>query len=152
MFEPLISVLDAHFEGKDMKRGDALKSADAIRDLNARLSRSEKERRRLSTLHTLDEYNQGFLRGELKKAHEENSELKEQLARLAERDTPLPCCVKVTYRGEDVSGETDEDCDLTCPKCGAVVGDAEYNELVGPFCHSCGQALALSITGAVLNF
>lgn len=67
----------------------------------------------------------------------------DHLRELVQRDTAQRCKAQIINRGMDVTGEYDIDYNLICPSCGAVVGDAEYNELNGPFCHKCGQRLDL---------
>lgn len=67
----------------------------------------------------------------------------EHLRELVQRDREQACGAQAVNHGMNVTGEYDIDYDLICPSCGAIVGDAEYNELNGPFCHRCGQRLAL---------
>lgn len=67
----------------------------------------------------------------------------DHLRELVQRDAAQMCKAQTINRGMDATGEYDIDYNLICPSCGAVVGDAEYNELNGPFCHKCGKRLAL---------
>ena len=67
----------------------------------------------------------------------------DHLRELAQRGTVQMCKAQTIGHGIGVTGEYDIDYNLICPSCGAVVGDAEYNELNGPFCHECGQRLDL---------
>ncbi len=75
--------------------------------------------------------------------------LQSQLSASQARERAAACGVKITNRGIDVSGECDIGYYLICPSCGAVVGDAEYNELNGDYCSNCGQRLALPQDGEV---
>ena len=45
-YEEMISALEGYFEGKDLKRGDALKIADAMKDLIAERNAAVEELRR----------------------------------------------------------------------------------------------------------
>lgn len=67
----------------------------------------------------------------------------DHLRALVQRDTAQRCNAHAINHGMNVTGEYDIEYDLICPSCGEVVGDAEYNELNGPFCHKCGQRLDL---------
>lgn len=89
-------------------------------------------------LHRLAAYEDtGLLPEEIRKAFDADA-----LRKLVQRDTAQMCKVKIIHRGMDVTGEYSIDCNLVCPSCGVVVGDAESDELNGPFCHQCGQRLA----------
>lgn len=67
----------------------------------------------------------------------------DRLRDLVQRDTVRACREQIINHGMDITGEYDIDYNLICPSCGATVGDAQYGELNGPFCHCCGQRVDL---------
>jgi len=74
----------------------------------------------------------------------EKAELEQQITESRRRDAPSVCTEEVVNHGMNVSGEYDIDAYLLCPICGAAVGDAEYQELNGDYCHKCGQRIMIA--------
>lgn len=66
-----------------------------------------------------------------------------QLTESQHREKAAVCKEQTINHGMSETGEYDIECNLICPSCGAVVGDAEWQELNGLYCGQCGQRIEI---------